>query len=61
MTFLDVAQRIAVRNRYPGPGQYQTRIKEKIHGAYNLKEAKSSFLVDAEYRGIESPKHGYNP
>ena len=56
MTLPVEIQKEAKKNLKPGPGAYEPAQKEKVLGAFNLKEVKSpSFLDDAVFRSSQSP------
>ena len=51
ITVLEEAQQIAKKKNMPDPGHYTVVQKDRVTGAFNLKDAKVSFIDDARWVG----------
>lgn len=52
-------EQIEKKNAKPGPGAYDSRIKERHLGAFNLKDMKGSFIEEAEFNSMQTPSAKY--
>ena len=60
ITIPDEIARMEKRFTKPGPGQYTVKEKKKLAGAFNLKDARDTFIEEAQFQSMQTPTAVYN-